>query len=234
MSFKHCSGFWSVWGWQRQQLCVRGRLRNSVSVQLQLWAYKPQRGARSISPCDAPWHPGSAQPCVPLWVWSNLPRPRPPKWMQWGFISWMWSWKRYAQLDTPWANAVQLYKGSRNTLSASVDVSQVNELLLLSWGRQSMRGPWLPMTSQVLSLLCWLCRLPGLVSVQQWGLRFLSNWWDSDATLDLRKIWVYCSVAVLLSRKKKIMCQKEPHVGSASPCWQIQTGGLPLFSCTAA
>lgn len=137
--FEHCSGFRSVWGWQRQQLHIRRRFGNSVGVQLQLWSYEPLWGAHSVSSCNATWKPGSAQPCIPLRVWDDLSCPRPPKWMQWGILPRVRSWKRYAQLDTPWAYVFQLYKGSRKTFSAPLGVSPTHWALtcwLLPWGRQ--------------------------------------------------------------------------------------------------
>lgn len=75
-----------------------------------------------------------------------------------------------------------------------------------------MKGPQLPMTSYVLSLLCWLCSLPGLVSVQQWGLRFLSYWWDSDITLK-ENLSLFFSCCPAFQEKK--MCQKKSLPGLA-------------------
>lgn len=119
--FEHCSGFRSVWGWQRQQLCVRRRFRNSVSVQLQLWSYESLWGAHSVSSCHTTWKPGPAQPCLPLWVRDDLPCPGPPERMQWGLLPRVWGWERYAQLDTPWATA---HKGSRKTFPAPHGICQ--------------------------------------------------------------------------------------------------------------
>lgn len=122
--------------------------------------------------------------------------------MQRGFVSWMWSWKRCVQLDTPCTNAVKFYKREQeNPLSSPRCVTGSLSCFCFLGEGSLWRAH-----SYLWHLTCFHCSA-GCAACLLWS-RCSSGVWGSSAIggiliLHLRKIWVYFLVAVLLSRKKR-------------------------------